>query len=270
MAQTRYLCYLIFSTVKFVKYQGTGNDFILVDDRSRQFAGDEKQIEQLCSRHFGIGADGLLLLRTKEGFDFEMVYYNSDGSFATFCGNGARCIVAFARSLGLLETDALFCAADGTHRAKLLEYTDKEALVSLQMTDVAEYQRMDNSVFLNTGTEHLVCFVKNVSEVDVLEEGRKLRYAPAFGSEGTNVNFVERSESVLKIRTYEKGVEGETLSCGTGATAAALATALKQGGNNFVVNTLGGNLTVKFDLQNQIFTHIRLIGPAVKVFEGVF
>ncbi|MBK7174202.1 MAG: diaminopimelate epimerase [Bacteroidales bacterium] len=256
--------------IPFIKYQGTGNDFILVDDRSRIFPDDVTLISHMCNRHFGIGADGLLLLRNSDSSDFEMVYFNADGSPATFCGNGGRCIVAFAQSLELIGYSTSFIAADGMHMAQILEEQGASSEVSLKMKDPEIYEFNDDSCFLNTGTFHFVKFVDDVSQIDVHEEGKRIRNLPKFEPAGTNVNFVQICEGYLKVRTYEKGVEAETLSCGTGVTASAIAASLKSGGTDFQIQTPGGNLKVTFRRDGTRFSEITLQGNVSRVFEGQF
>ncbi|MFA9290172.1 MAG: diaminopimelate epimerase [Solirubrobacteraceae bacterium] len=251
----------------FYKYQGTGNDFILIDDRGKKFPKENNfLIKELCNRHFGIGADGLILLEKDEESDFKMVYFNSDGNESTLCGNGGRCIVAFARDLELIKNETLFNAIDGLHKAKITE-----DLVYLKMNDVSEIKNSATYYFLNTGSPHHVEFVENIDELDVKTLGSKIRYGAPYFKEGSNVNFVEKvNEQQLKIRTYERGVEDETLSCGTGITASALAYHYSKQTNltKIEIKTPGGNLTVSFDCVNGKYQNIYLIGPAKLVFTG--
>lgn len=225
------------------------------------------QIKYLCHRHFGIGADGLMLLELEPGVDFKMVYFNSDGNESSMCGNGGRCITAFAKKLGLIEDKARFIAIDGLHEAVF-----NDGIISLKMNDVKTIDKGENYFYLNTGSPHYVKFVYDIKHFNVFEEGKKIRNSDAFVAEGTNVNFIEKVEDDIFVRTYERGVEDETLSCGTGVTASALVAALSgvaSGKNNCRVRTLGGNLNVKFDkvLENT-FYNIWLEGPAEFVFEG--
>lgn len=256
-------------SISFAKYQGTGNDFILIDDRNEQFPVSQPLIEFLCHRRFGIGADGLILLRNAEGYDFRMVYFNADGCEGSMCGNGGRCTVRFAQDLGLFEENTTFLAVDGEHKAAACE--DE---IFLNMSNVASYQQDGEAYFLNTGSPHYVVFVENVEETDVVTVGKQIRYGDVYGPKGgTNVNFVQvLDEQSLYVRTYERGVEDETYSCGTGVTASALMAYQQLGmAEPINVKTKGGNLRVSFVAQaSGQFESVYLIGPAVRVFEGVF
>jgi diaminopimelate epimerase len=253
--------------IRFHKYQGTGNDFILIDNRNGEVALDVKQIEFLCSRKFGIGADGLILLENETDYDFRMVYHNSDGKPSSMCGNGGRCITMFAKQLGIIRDKAVFNAPDGIHEASL-----DEDLVALRMQDVIEIEQGSNYVLLNTGSPHYVTEVKGLGYYDVFNEGRKIRSSERFKPEGTNVDFFERVARQLFVRTYERGVEQETLSCGTGVTAAAIAAAIHEPGKSHMlcpVKTLGGDLEVEFDrTPSGDFRNIWLKGPVRFVFDG--
>lgn len=249
----------------FYKYQGTGNDFILFDNRQSTFNKENtKRIVSLCDRKFGIGSDGLMLLESHIDRDFKLVFFNPDAS-ESFCGNGTRCAVSLAHSLGMIGAEGTIEATDGIHAVKI-----SEGDVSVHMSDVSEIRTYGQDLWLHTGSPHYVVFVDDVSQVNVLEEGEQIRYAEPWGSEGTNVNFVEVNENGIKIRTYERGVENETLSCGTGVTAAAIAAhyAGKVSVDQLSVQTLGGELQVDLKKQGYIYQHIWLKGPAVKVFEG--
>ncbi len=251
----------------FYKYQGTGNDFILIDNRQEKFdKNNVKFIAHLCDQKFGIGADGLLLLEKSSAVDFKMVYYNADGNESTMCGNGGRCIVAFAKKLGIISDKTTFEAIDGLHYA-----TINEDIVSLQMIDVDTISKHDTYLFLDTGSPHHVAFIDNVKSFDVKTKGKEIRYGKPYFEEGTNVNFVEQTANdSFKVRTYERGVEDETLSCGTGVTAVALA-AFKAGlttNTNVKLETLGGMLEVSFNTKSNHFNSIFLKGPATFVFEG--
>lgn len=256
-------------TVKFDKYQGTGNDFIMIDNRHYGIGKDNTTlIERLCNRKFGIGADGLILLQEKKSFDFEMVYFNSDGRESSMCGNGGRCLVKFAHQLGLVKNTCRFVAIDGPHDASVLTH----GIISLKMKDVDALERVGEDYILNTGSPHYVVFVKDVKALDVVNEGRKIRYSARFAGQGINVNFVELTgEGQINVRTYERGVEDETLSCGTGVVASSLALAYRSGQvlNTIKIKTPGGDLEVKFNPQGEGFKDVYLIGPAEKTFSGV-
>lgn len=250
----------------FFKYQGTGNDFILLDNREGAVELTISEIAQLCHRRFGIGADGLMLLEKKEGFDFYMRYYNSDGAESSMCGNGGRCIAAFAKRLGIVTKSAKFLAIDGPHDALLLP----DGRVSLSMQDVTEITVSGNGLILNTGSPHYVCWREEVASIPVLEEGRAIRNSDLFAAEGINVNFVARTETGLRMRTYERGVEDETFSCGTGAVAAAIAASGSETGDfETLIQTPGGLLSVRFHKAgSDKAKDVWLTGPAVAVFEG--
>ena len=215
-------------TLRFYKYHGTGNDFILIDNRDDSFKPLTGLIAQLCHRRFGIGADGLIMLNNSPGFDFGMRYFNADGHESTMCGNGGRCAVAFADYLSLALKKSRFLAADGEHSGFILGLDGNASMVRLSMNDVNGYQNRGKDFILNTGSPHLVRFIKEVEKTDVVKEGRALRYLSDFQPGGINVNFVEEREGHIFVRTYERGVEDETLSCGTGVTASSLAYALSK------------------------------------------
>lgn len=254
--------------LKFEKYQGTGNDFVMIDNRTGKWdALSLERIRQLCDRRFGIGADGLIKIGSKEGFDFEVDYYNSDGS-KSFCGNGARCSVAFAHSLGITADKVSFWAIDGAHEAE-----KKNGLVHLRMQNVADIVAVETDFTLNTGSPHYIRFTEKVDEEDMVGIGKSIRYSADFQREGINVNLVQLIDSGLfRIRTYERGVEDETLSCGTGVTAAALAVSVannQYGALHYAVQSEGGSLAVSFERTEQNrFRNIWLIGPATHVFSG--
>jgi diaminopimelate epimerase len=254
--------------IHFQKYEGTGNDFILIEDRKGIINWDAGQIQKLCDRHFGIGADGLILLRDKRGFDFEMIYYNADGNTGSMCGNGGRCAVAFAHASGLIKKEITLAAFDGAHQAVIV--SADPYLIRLQMQDVDSLESKPDFVFMNTGSPHYTCFRNQVEILDVVSEGRAIRYNSVYQSEGTNVNFAEVKNNELFVRTYERGVEDETLSCGTGVTATALAAHARGliAGGEATVKTPGGTLRVYFTEKERGYTGIWLEGPARKVFEG--
>jgi diaminopimelate epimerase len=258
--------------LQFYKYHGTGNDFIMIDNRQLFFPkNDTKLIEQLCHRRFGIGADGLILLENdnlSENENFRMVYYNSDGNESSMCGNGGRSIVAFAKKLGIISNQAVFTAIDGLHHATI----SNEGIISLQMKDVDEVKINPDYIFLNTGSPHHVTIVHDLNNYDVKNHGAKIRYSNLYGKAGSNVNFVNQiSDNHFALRTYERGVEDETLSCGTGATATAIAMhAIGKSKNTEIeINVQGGKLKVSFDKNGTEYQNVLLIGPATFVFEGV-
>lgn len=253
--------------ISFSKYQGTGNDFVIIDNRDGKIVHtDSKLIERLCNRKFGIGADGLILLEEELGFHFKMVYFNADGRESTMCGNGGRCIVAFAKQLGLIEDKASFVAIDGPHEAKI-----EGVRVELKMNNVDTVQQNEDHYVLDTGSPHYVKFVADKLQVNVFEEGRAIRQSAPFQAEGINVNFVEHTAAGIGVQTYERGVEDETLSCGTGVTAAAIAFAIDRahfGALHVPVQTKGGLLAVKLNRGTDNFTDIWLCGPARFVYQG--
>lgn len=261
---------MIIMKLYFFKYEGAGNDFILVDNRDQSIDHQQsKLINRLCDRRFGIGADGMIFLQNKEGFDFEMVYYNADGRPSSMCGNGGRCIVAFAQKMGIINCQATFWAMDGSHDATISE---KDKMVSLQMIDVHEITAEGDAYVLNTGSPHYVVYAHDLEHQDVYAAGKAIRYSPTYASEGINVNFVEDMGAHYFVRTYERGVEDETYACGTGVTAVAMAMA-KQKEQVGLINTricaLGGTLDVCFQYDGHSFTNVFLKGPATFVFEGV-
>jgi len=256
--------------LRFYKYHGAGNDFILIDERNNQLNLNTKEIAQLCDRHKGIGADGLMLLNHSNKYDFEMKYFNSDGRESTMCGNGGRCIVSFAFDIGIQKAEYQFIAIDGFHQAKILELSRTEKIIELGMIDVNTSSN-NKDFIINTGSPHHLNFLNNIKDLNVNAEGKKIRYSNTFNEEGINVDFIEERENELFVRTYERGVENETLACGTGVTAAAIGSTIRQGlkYNEFNIKTLGGELKVKFDIQSSTqFTNVRLIGPATFVFQG--
>jgi len=251
--------------VEFFKYQGTGNDFVMIDDRSEQFdLNNHNRIAHICNRKFGIGADGLILIRNHMEADFEMIYYNADGYLTSLCGNGSRCAVKFAYQLGVIGNQCTLMTVEGILKANI-----ENDLVHIKMPDVNDVEVHKDHYFLHTGSPHHICFVENVEQYDVFNEGRKIRSGAPYFEEGSNVNFVQPIDaSQIFVRTYERGVENETLSCGTGVTAAALVQGLEGASSPIHVKTLGGKLQVSFERENKRFKNIYLIGPAENVFTG--
>ena len=256
---------------EFYKYQGAGNDFIVIDNRNLSANHlDQKTLADICNRRFGIGADGVILLQNKKDYDFEMVYFNADGNLGSMCGNGGRCITAFAKKLGIINKECTFWAADGEHQAKVIQ----NDFIELKMANVKDIAIFDSYCFLDTGSPHHICFVDKADKIDVYQAGQEIRYSDKYQAQGVNVNFVEIcSENHLKVFTYERGVEDETLACGTGVTAASLAYFLKHknkktGHHSVDIETKGAKLSVKFHFDNDEFSDIWLCGPANYVFEG--
>lgn len=255
--------------IHFHKYQGTGNDFIILDGREQMPDLTEAQIRLMCDRRFGIGADGLMIFLHQDGYDFRMKYYNADGREGSMCGNGGRCIVRYAYNQGLHKDVYHFIAADGEHDAEI----DVNGWIRLKMNDVTKVTVNGADFVLNTGSPHYVRFVNDIEEFAVTEEGREIRNSPVYVTDGINVNFVETvNDHTIYVRTYERGVEAETWSCGTGVTASALVSAHNETGFNQVdVQTLGGRLSVEYDrVSESEFRNIWLCGPAEYVFKGEF
>jgi len=254
-------------TIPFNKYHGTGNDFVIIDNRDNKFNPDNSSlINRLCNRRFGIGADGLILISSHNDFDFEMKYFNSDGNESSMCGNGGRCAASFATKYKIAGTSQRFLTYDGIHEAIITD-----SVIRLKMNDIDEIKTPGSDYFINTGSPHLVRFTQNVRNLNVFDEGRKLRNAKQYEPGGTNVNFVEVGPDSIFVRTYERGVEDETLSCGTGVTASAIAAVMEGHFDNNAVNvkTLGGDLSVEFRIENRRITNVWLCGPAAFVFEGI-
>ncbi|WP_345954156.1 diaminopimelate epimerase [Mucilaginibacter sp. PAMB04168] len=253
----------------FYKYQGAGNDFVMVDNRTTKIDHHNPLlIKTLCDRRFGVGGDGIMFLQNCEGYDFEMVYYNSDGQPSTMCGNGGRCIVAFAKHLGVIDTETNFLAVDGPHYAKISESGD---WVSLQIINVDTINRDGDDYVINTGSPHYIQLADDLTHKDVFADGRSIRNNTTYLTKGINVNFVEPLDEGYFVRTYERGVEDETYACGTGVTAVALAMAHanQQTGNiTTPIKVLGGNMSINFNYDGAKFTDIFLEGPAKRVFEG--
>lgn len=260
--------------IPFYKMHGTGNDFIVIDNRAhyiQKYSDNQQLIYNLCHRHFGIGADGLILLNTKVGFHFEMVYFNSDGKAGSMCGNGGRCAVAVANFLNFAHGKVEFWSDGKAYHASIIKKKKNETVVRLGMNNITAFDKKDSYIFMNTGSPHHVEFVDNVESINVVEEGRKIRYSNLYLAQGTNVDFVEFNSDYIFVRTYERGVEDETLSCGTGVVASSIAAYISEHygkTSEFKIKTLGGELKVSFTYRNNIFTDIFLEGPATLVFKG--
>lgn len=256
-------------TTHFYKYQGAGNDFVLIDNRDEHFQyKDNNSVLQLCDRRFGVGGDGLMLLQRHATYDFEMLYFNADGKLGSMCGNGGRCIVAFAKHLGIIDQETTFLAVDGMHYAKISAAGN---WVDLQMIDVDTVSRDGSAYVMNTGSPHYVEQATALDQLDVFTAGSAIRNNPTYKQEGINVNFVEDKGDHLFVRTFERGVEDETYACGTGVTAVALAMAQhnqQTGDLKTNIKVLGGKLRIEFSYDGQQFTNVFLCGPAELVFEG--
>ncbi len=252
----------------FYKYHGNGNDFVVADNRKGKFPfTNQLLVKRLCDRNYGVGADGLMLLEERQGFAFHMRYFNSDGKEGSMCGNGGRCIVHFAREIGLIDDTASFSGIDGPHEAII-----DNGYVHIKMQDVTGVERDGDAYVLDTGSPHYVLFTHNLDKTDVAGAGREIRYSERYRESGINVNFVEISDdNTILIRTYERGVEAETLACGTGSVAAAICTAIQTGNgrDSLKIETTGGPLQVSFTKTGETsFTNVWLTGPAKKVFSG--
>lgn len=253
--------------ISFSKYHGAGNDFVIIDSRNIQFPKETEVIKHLCDRHFGIGADGLMLLENSSSHDFYMRYFNSNGNESTMCGNGGRCITLFAHNIGLINESTNFMGVDGEHSSII----ENDGLINLKMQDVKGIDKGENYYFLNTGSPHYVSFVDDVHRIDVAIEGKRIRHTFNSNNGGTNVNYVDITKNKINIRTFERGVEAETLACGTGSVASAIAYAVHFNDfkSEYLVKTLGGELRVRFNRVNELdFDNIWLKGPAVHVFDG--
>lgn len=256
--------------ISFSKFHGAGNDFVMIDCMNGGCTFSQEEIAALCDRKTGIGADGLIIIEPSQTLDFKMRYYNCDGRESTFCGNGGRCVAAFAHRLGLIEDECTYEGIDGIHHATINVSSATEYFVRLSMRDVEKYDFDGTRLIINTGSPHYVTIVDNLNDFDVNREGARIRYDKNISEDGVNVDFLEFSEGMTRIRTYERGVENETLACGTGVTAAAMATSLWKGGENIDIETSICTLNVRFDRDGQAFKNVVLSGPATFVFDGLF
>ena len=251
--------------IDFSKYHGTGNDFILIHDSENNLGLSPEVIQRMCSRRFGIGSDGLILIQSSNKADFHMEFYNPDAS-QSFCGNGSRCAVKYAHSLNLIGNSCTFSAIDGIHEAVI-----EEDQIAVRMGDVDKIESIGEDSYLHTGSPHYILWTQDLDNFDLIREAHKIRYSPNYAAEGVNVNVVERQSGQLKVRTYERGVEGETFSCGTGVTAVALADYFRHNGEQHrEIETKGGVLVIHFDASGQTFTNIKMTGPAEFVYKGIF
>lgn len=251
--------------LQFEKYQATGNDFVMIDNRSGFFPKDDHiLVASICDRKFGVGADGLILIEESIETNFQMNYYNADGAPGSFCGNGSRAATRYAQSLGMITEKGSLVAFDGIHHAEI-----KPDVIKMSMSDVQNGSKMLGGTFIDTGSPHYVEFRKNLNSLDVFTEGKTLREHDLFKPGGSNINFVERiDDNLISVRTFERGVENETLSCGTGVTASAMTAVINEGEHCIQVRTLGGNLEVQFEKIGNEFSNVHLIGPAEKTFSG--
>ncbi len=256
--------------IKFSKYHGAGNDFIMINAMNGQILLSEEIIYKMCDRRIGIGADGLIILMPSESHNFRMRYYNCDGKESTFCGNGGRCIAAFAYQQGLIKETATYEAVDGSHNVNVSQISPNEYHVELSMRDIMSYKLENDSLLIDTGSPHYVKKVQNLDNLNVNKEGAEIRYDKNISADGVNVDFLLKKDDKIFIRTYERGVENETLACGTGVTASAIAASLWFGGDNIDIYTTIAKLNVRFDKQNNCFKNVVLSGPATHVFDGSF
>lgn len=256
--------------INFSKFHGAGNDFIMINAIKEQILLGEELIYKMCDRRLGIGADGLIVLLPSDNHDFMMKYYNCDGKESTFCGNGGRCIAAFAHYQDIIKENATYEAVDGIHKAKITKVSKDEYHVELTMRDILSYQLNDDSLLIDTGSPHYVKKVDDLDNIDIINKGAEIRYDRQISENGVNVDFLLNKDDKIHIRTYERGVEDETLACGTGVTASAIAASLWYGGNNIDIYTQIAKLNVRFDNENNSFKNIVLSGPATHVFDGIF
>lgn len=256
--------------LRFSKYHGAGNDFVMVEAINFPVSLSDEEVMRICDRRTGVGADGLIMVLPSEKYDFKMKYYNCDGHESTFCGNGGRCIAAFAVEQGLVPQHIKYEAIDGIHEALVTKESDNEYMVSLTMRDIDSYDIDDNRLIINTGSPHYVTRVKNLDDFDVRKHGAEIRNDKKISSDGVNVDFMEMIDNQIHIRTFERGVEDETLACGTGVTASAIAASLWFGGDNIDINTRIAKLNVRFEKSGNTIRNIVLSGPAKHVFDGSY
>jgi len=260
--------------IQFYKYQGTGNDFVMIDNRDRCIDNyDSEFISNLCDRKYGIGSDGLILIENNNDLDFTMKYFNSDGSELGMCGNGARCVTQFAKKLDIINNSAIFQASDGAHHAEIIN--NNYVRVKMNDIDMSNYDLIDknfDNIYLHNGSPHLIINSNDIDKIDVFNEGRKIRYGDKYKDEGVNINFVDFTfnSSLCKVRTYERGVEGETLSCGTGAVAVAVVLNYSKITNKeeIIISMKGGNLKVSFNRLGDNFSNIWLYGDVAEIYKG--
>ena len=255
---------------RFSKYHGAGNDFVMINAIKTPVSLTDDEVKAVCDRRTGVGADGLIMVLPSENYNFRMKYYNCDGHESTFCGNGGRCIAAFAVEEGLAPQHIEYEAIDGIHKALVTKDSDNEFMVSITMRDIENYYLNDERLLINTGSPHYVTRVKNLNDFDVRNHGAEIRNDKSISKDGVNVDFMEIIDNQYYIRTFERGVEDETLACGTGVTASAIAAALWYGGNNINIRTTLATLNVRFEKSGNSIRNIVLSGPATHVFDGVY
>ena len=256
--------------IKFSKYHGAGNDFVMINAIKTPVILSDDEVKAICDRRTGVGADGLIMVLPSEKYAFRMKYYNCDGHESTFCGNGGRCIAAFAVEEGLASQHIEYEAIDGIHKADVTKKSDNEYLVSITMRDIEGFDLTDERLLINTGSPHYVTRVDNLMGFDVRKRGAAIRNNKNISKDGVNVDFMEIIDNQYHIRTFERGVEDETLACGTGVTASAIAAALWYGGNNIDIRTTLATLNVKFEMSGNAIKNIVLTGPATHVFDGFY
>lgn len=256
--------------IKFSKYHGAGNDFVMINAINSPVNLSDDEVKEICDRRTGVGADGLIIVLPSEKYDFKMKYYNCDGHESTFCGNGGRCISAFAVEEGLTPQHIEYEAIDGIHKALVTKNSDNEYMVSITMRDIESYDLNDERLLINTGSPHYVTRVKDLKNYDVRRHGAEIRNDKKISNDGVNVDFMEVIDNQYHIRTFERGVEDETLACGTGVTASAIAAALWYGGDNINIKTTLATLNVKFEKAGNSIKNIVLSGPATHVFDGFY
>ena len=265
------MAYTTMKKINFEKFHGAGNDFIIISDMDKSVRLEKAEIGLICHRRLGIGADGLIIVRPASEADYQMHYYNSDGKESTMCGNGGRCVVAFTYMNEIAGITQSFIGPDGLHEAKIIKTEGNNSRITLQLTDVNSIAHGEGYYILDTGSPHYVSFSHGIENTDVKTLGRKIRFSQQFAPEGLNVNFAEEISGKLYVRTYERGVEDETLSCGTGVTASAIAFAEKKNISQGAISimTKGGEIQVSFNKENKKYSNIWLTGPTKKVFDGI-
>ena len=259
-----------YQRIKFSKYHGAGNDFVMINAIKNHVVLTDEEVKAICDRRTGVGADGLIMVLPSEKYAFRMKYYNCDGHESTFCGNGGRCIAAFACEEGMCPQHLEYEAVDGIHKALLTKNSDNEFMVSITMRDIESYDLTDLRLLINTGSPHYVTRIGSLKDFDVRKYGAEIRNDKSISADGVNVDFMEIIDNQYYIRTFERGVEDETLACGTGVTASAIAAGLWYGGDNIDIKTTLATLNVRFKKSGNSIKDIVLSGPATHVFDGFY